>query len=480
MDSLLWKDNLPMSPHFIIIIFFLVATTFVSVAKTASNISKESLSDMAITAQKIASEYHEMGWFSGSLLMAKDGKIFFNASYGFEDKNKKTKNAINTKFNLGSIMKNFTKVLVLQQIESEKLSLNDTLDMFDFGFPKGLSSNVTVEHLLNHTSGFGDIFTAQYRENPLAFDTLEKKLQLLKKKPLLFEPGTGHSYSNYGYIVLGAILEKVTNQPFERLLTKNIFERIDLKNTSFKVDSSAKHQSTRYTYLYDGSLKEVGVTEHPSPDGGIESTVKDVQEFYRELFYGSILLNRSSQTVSQAFAMTGEHWGTYGGGLGVSAAVDVNLVDGIEIVVLANTDNLVAEFISTRIQSFIKTGTYQEITPLEINYAYNLYKEKGKDSFYRDFKGKYTQSGYSKFIGRTINELGMQLLTTESWKEAFDIFNYLVAIFPDAAQAYDSLAFAHLSKGEPNTAHKMFQKALDIKSDFNSDYVSNNYRQAAR
>ncbi|MFT6897432.1 MAG: CubicO group peptidase (beta-lactamase class C family) [Paraglaciecola sp.] len=480
MDSLLRKDNLPMSPLHIIIIFLLVAPPSFSIAKTPANMSKEPLSDIAITAQRIASEYHEMGWFSGSIQLSKDGKIFFNASYGFEDKKKNTKNSKNTKFNLGSIMKNFTKVLVLQQIESEKLSLNDTLDMFDLDFRKELSSNVSVEHLLNHSSGFADIFTAQYRENPLAFDTLAKKLQLLKNQSLLFEPGTDHSYSNYGYIVLGAILEDVTNLSFERLLTKNIFEPINLKNTSFKVHTSAKHQSTRYTYLYDGSLKEVGVTEHPSPDGGIESTVKDVQKFYRELFYGNILLNRSNQIVSPAFAMTGEHWGSYGGGLGVSAAVEVNLVDGIEIVVLANSDSLVAEFISGRIQSFIRTGTYQEITPLDINYAYSLYKEKGKDSFYRDFKEKYTQSGYSQFIGTTINKLGMQLLKTESWKEAFDIFNYLVAIFPDAPQAYDSLAFAYISKGEQNTAHETFQKALDIKSDFNSDYVSNNYRKSTR
>jgi CubicO group peptidase (beta-lactamase class C family) len=287
----------------------LIASAFFSPANATSNRSKELLPQLTIIAEEIASKYHEMGRFSGSLLLAKDGQVFFEASYGYEDKNDKKYNSINTKFALGSIVKNYTKVLILQKLELGKLSLEDTIDKYELGFPTEISSKVTIKDLLNHRAGFADIFTAEYRENQLAFDTLEKKLQLLIGEPLLFEPDTDYRYSNYGYIVLGVILEKITNQSFEDVLSKDIFERINLQNTSFKVDTTAKHQSTRYSYLYDGSLIDVGVTEHSSPDGGIESTAQDVQKFYRELFYGSSLLDRSNPIVNEAFAMSGEHWG---------------------------------------------------------------------------------------------------------------------------------------------------------------------------
>lgn len=464
-----------MHNRFLITAILLIVGAIPSFATANSNNSERSLSQIATTAEKIASKYHEMGRFSGSLLLAKDGQVFFDTSFGYEDKNKKRDNSIDTKFALGSIAKNYTKVLILQQLALGKLSLDDTIANYELGFPTEISSKVTIQDLLNHRSGFADIFTAEYRENQLAFDTLEKKLQLLLGEPLLFEPDTDYRYSNYGYIVLGVILERITKQSFEDVLKKNIFERLDLKDTSFKVDNKAKHQSTRYGYLYDGSLAEVGVTEHASSDGGIESTVTDVHKFYRALFYGSSLLDRSNPIVNEAFNMSGEHWMAFGGGTGVSAAVEINLIDGFEIIVLANTDKLVAEYISGRIHSFIKTGSYEEIRPLEINYAYGFYKTNGKEDFYKNFQNAYKAKGYTQFIGRTINELGMQLLKDSSWNEALDVFGYLVSIFPDAPQVYDSLAFAYLSMDEPKKAQVTFQKALKINSDFNSDYVSNNY-----
>lgn len=464
-----------MNLHFsnVLSVFIIIICFYMGHAN--SNVLNDELTKIANVTDEISYKYHQQGWFSGTILLAKNGKVFHTASLGLENLNTKTPNTITTKFNLGSIVKNFTKVLVLQQIDADKLKLTDTLDTFDLGFAEEISSKITIEHLLDHRSGFEDIFIAEYRENQLAFDTLAKKLTLLKDRPLLFEPGTDHSYSNYGYVVLGAILEKVSQSSYEQLLNKNIFERINLKNTTLKVDNSVKGQSIRYTYRYDSSIKEVGVTEHPGPAGGIESTVEDVQKFYRALFYGDKLLSQANPYNQKAFAMTGKHWGAYGGGAGVSTAVEVDLIDGIEVVVLANTDNLVAERISGRVLSYIKNGSYDPIKPLEMNFAYNYYTKNGKDDFYLSFKENYKKAGYSKFIGRVINELGMQLIEAKSWEQAFDIMNYLNSIFPNAPQAYDSLAFTYYKKGELKKAELTFNKAQQLKAGFNSDYISNNY-----
>ena len=458
-----------------IVLVFLLFFINKTLAFNSHGTKPEKPFNLTETADNIAKQYHQMGWFSGSLLITKDNKTVFSSSYGFQNIEQEIKNSSQTRFNLGSIMKNFTTVLILQQVEAGKLKLSDKLVTFELGFKQPDADKITIEHLLNHSAGFADIFGAEYRENPLAFDSLDKKLKLLINSPLLFEPGTDHRYSNYGYLVLGVILEKVTGKPFEKLLKNNIFSRVEMYSTTVKPNNSHEYQSIRYTYQYNSSLRKVGITEHASPDGGIESTVVDVQRFYRALFYSDKLLKNSDAINRQLFAMDGSHWRAYGGGQGVSAAVEVDLDTGYEIVVLANTDHLVAERISGRIHSYIKNAEYQPIKQLENNFAFEYYQSQGKQKFYKHFKQAYNDNGYSRFIGRTINEVGMELLNTKSWIKAFDMFEYLVLLFPNAPQAYDSLAFAYLSKGDRKAAKSTFSKSLNIDASFKSDYVSDNY-----
>lgn len=442
-----------------------------------SQVKTDDFEAIKININKIATHYVNLGWFSGSVLAAKDGVVFHQESFGYSNIASKTKNTVHTKYNLGSIVKNYTAVLILQQVENKTLYLADTLDKFGLGFTKKIASKITIQHLLNHRSGFADIFTAEYRQNQMSFDSIDKKLALLRESPLLFEPGTDTKYSNYGYIVLGAILEKLTGKSFENVLNENILDKIDLVNTSFLPFNTDKNQSTRYTYTHEGHLVEVGITEHAGPDGGIESTANDLQSFYRELFYGNKLLSRNSAaSFKEVFDNDGEHWGAYGGGLGVSAAIEVDLLSGFEIVVLANSDNLVAERISGRILSFIQNGEYLPVTILPTNFAYQYYKKNGLEAFKKDFKLAYKKAGYEGFIGRPINALGMQLVKTYSWNEAFDIFNALISFFPEAPQVYDSLAFAYFNKGEQGKAKSAFAKATSLKPNFTSDYNANNYQ----
>ena len=458
-----------------LVLIFLLFFASYSLAFDSEDMRQDKTSSIAMIADDIAMQYQQMGWFSGGLLITKDNEVVFASSYGYQNAIEKIKNSTQSRFNLGSIMKDFTKVLILQQVEAGKLKLSDKLVTFELGFKQSDADKITIEHLLNHSAGFADIFVAEYRQNQLAFDTLDKKIKILIESPLLFPPGTDRKYSNYGYVVLGVILEKVTGRSFEALLKNNIFNRVEMSSTTFRPINSHEYQSIRYTYQHNGNLRKVGVTEHPSPDGGIESTVVDVQRFYRALFYNNKLLKNSDTINRQLFAMNGSHWGAYGGGQGVSAAVEVDLDTGYEIVVLANTDHLVAERISGRIYSFTKNGEYQPIRQLEKNFAFEYYQSKGKQQFYKHFKQVYNDNGYSQFIGRTINEAGMELLYSKSWKEAFDMFEYLVLLFPNAPQAYDSLAFAYLSKGDTKAAKSTFGKSLTIDASFKSDYVSDNY-----
>ena len=425
--------------------------------------------------KKIVSAYSDLGWFNGTILLAKNGKPIFEASYGLADRESSTPNQHDTKYNLGSIMKHYTAVLVLQKVEDGTLSLDDTLKSFKLGFPKNIARRITIRQLLHHRSGFADIFTAAYRENQLAFDTIDKKLELLKTAPLVAEPDSKFHYSNYGYVVLGAILEKATGQPFESLLKQNIFNRLRLQSSVYPYDKNATNQSLRYNFTHAGEQRLVGVTEHHSPDGGIEATVSDVLTFYRALFYSDKLLSPQQQTIREYFAIDGNHWAAFGGGAGVSTAVELDLENNYQIVVLANSDNLVAELISGRIYSYIKSGSYENIALPAHTYTWKKYQSMPLSAFKANFGILYKTDGYTQFLGRTLNELGMALVNNKQWAEAFDIFETLVALYPGAPQAYDSLAFAYFQKGDTKQAAFTFKKALAIQAGFSSDYKTDNY-----
>lgn len=454
-----------------------ISTVFGSIIPVPSEAGRtpQDRASIVAEAQMIVESYAELGWFSGSVLLAEDGQVIYQSNEGMTNREVAAPNHQDTKYNLGSIMKHYTAVLVLQQVESGSVSLDDKLENFNLGFPADAADSITIRHLLNHRSGFADIFTAEYRENQLDFDTIDKKVSLLRYAPLLSEPGSEYHYSNYGYVVLGAILEKVTDDSFGTLLQKNIFGPLQLDDSEYPYRAGATNQSLRYTFNYAGEQVFVGVTEHHSPDGGIESTTVNVLSFYRALFYSDKLLSHKNDTIREYFSVDGEHWAAFGGGAGVSAAVELDLKNNFQIVVLSNTDQLVAEEISGRIYSYIQSGSYDPIALPPHVYAWDKYQEMGADAFKSNFTARYKSDGYTQFVGRTLNELGMSLLNAEKWDDAFEIFGTLAGLFPEAPQVYDSLAYAYFRKGDTRQAAQAFGKALALQSDFSSNYSSNNY-----
>ncbi|NVE94753.1 serine hydrolase domain-containing protein [Altererythrobacter lutimaris] len=423
----------------------------------------------------IVDAYHELGWFEGTVVVAKAGQPIYRTAVGLADRETASPNTLATKYNLGSIMKNYTAVLVLQQAERGVIGLDDNLDSFDLGFPSETARKITVRHLLNHRSGLSNTFPSAYREDPLVFRTIDDKLALLIDAPLMFEPGAERRYSNYGYIVLGAILEKATGRPFADLLQENIFDRLGVENSIYPYREDAVDQSLRYSFNYDGEKLFVGVTEHHSPDGGIEATATDVLTFYRALFYGDELLSSQSSTLREYFPVDGEKWVAFGGGAGVSTAVELDLENDYQIVVLSNTDGLVAEEISGRIYSYIQSGSYGPIMLPPVVFTWNEYSDLGAEDFASEFPARYEAADYSQFIGRPLNDLGMSLVSDAKWDDAFNIFGTLRELFPNAPQVHDSLAFAHYRAGDIEKARETFATALELQPGFASDYSSDNY-----
>lgn len=424
--------------------------------------------------EQIIEPYVSNSWFSGNVLISNKDGIAEVRSFGMSNYVEQRRNSRCTRFNIGSISKDYTAVLVLQMIEEGKLSYETKLSAFDLGLNPDASANISIEHLLTHRAGFRDIFVPEYMEAPLSFDSLEKKVDLLKSEPLLFEPGSDYRYSNYGYILLGVILEKLTGDSFSELLKKRIFVPIDARNSSLVREENHPCQSDPYTYSIDKGLVSSALREVAGPDGGIESTVDDVFKFFDALFFTDKLLKREGKAFKKFFGTRQSH-GSYGGGTGVSAAAEVLRDQQVIIVVLANSDELVAERIATRLNSALRREPVSEFRLPSKHFVYGQYQELGVKRFKKEFPELYNLNGYIGFMGRPINEAGLYLARNGNGQEAIKLISVLGHFYPDAPQAYDSLAYVYYLMGDKNAAQLAFKKARGLSKGFISDYHQTNY-----
>ena len=226
--------------------------------------------------------------FSGAVLVAKNGKILMKKAIGMASKSYEVPNKTDTKFNIASVGKMFTGLAVTQLAEQGKLSFDDSLSMYvssDWLKPE-ISKKIQIKHLLTHSSGLGDYFRDAYKQCDIPFfRDLEDYKTLIVDDSLLFEPGTKFSYSNTGYLLLGVVIEKVTNDKYFSYLKKNIFEPAGMVNTDgFDKDSPVKNRATGYSKIYENG--KISWNNHQytrimrgSPPGGIYSTVEDLFKF---------------------------------------------------------------------------------------------------------------------------------------------------------------------------------------------------------
>jgi CubicO group peptidase (beta-lactamase class C family) len=169
--------------------------------------------------------------FSGTALVAHRGEVIFTSAHGLASKRYNAPNSMNTRFDLGSINKAFTKIAVGQLHQQGKLSLDDWIVDHLPDYPnREVAETVTIEQLLEHTSGLGDMFN----------DTFFRSSRSLYRSPqdyfrvfALFEPGTGRQYSNAGYIVLGAIIEAVSDESYDGYIARHVFEPAGMASSGF-------------------------------------------------------------------------------------------------------------------------------------------------------------------------------------------------------------------------------------------------------
>lgn len=299
--------------------------------------------------------------FSGAVLVARRDKPILRQAWGLADREKKTMNVVDTQFCIGSMNKMFTAIAVLQLVEAGKLSLESVMADYWPDYPNHhLATRVKIRDLLDHTGGTGDIFTPEYEAHRSEMHSLADYVTLFGKRSVAFEPGSKFEYSNYGYILLGRLIEIVSGEDYSSYVQKHIYAAAGMNHTgmSFGVGSL---RAVGYT-LANGGLQSNASTLPlvGTSAGGGYSTVGDLYLFATALQEGKLLgpslLNEASSDQSHqgygfGFNVSKDGGFGHGGGApGINGEMRI-LPAGYVVIVLANMDPPSA----TKMENFIES-----------------------------------------------------------------------------------------------------------------------------
>ena len=232
--------------------------------------------------------------FSGSMLVAKQGQPIVSLAYGLADRERQVPNTVETRFRLGSMNKMFTAVAVLSLVEAGKAALEDPLGKHLPDYPEPeVRSKVTLRHLLTHTGGTGDIFGPQFSEKRLALRTHADYLALYGTRQLLFQPGAEWRYSNYGFVLLGAVIERVTGRSYYDYVRDRVYVPAGMTRTGSEPEETpVPERSIGYTKRGSGETWVSNVNTLPyrgMAAGGGYSTTGDLLRFATALTSNRLL-----------------------------------------------------------------------------------------------------------------------------------------------------------------------------------------------
>src|SRR6184192_3566274 len=313
------------------------------------------------------------GHFAGTVLIARNGESVLAEAYGLSDREHKTRNQVKTRFRIGSMNKMFTATATLQLVQAGKLRLNDPLGKYLTDYPnKDVASKVTIHQLLTHTGGTGDIFGPEFEAHRLELRALDDYLKLYGTRAPQFEPGSRWAYSNYGFLLLGAVIERVAGESYYDYVRDHVYQPAGMTATGSEPESEAV-PGRAVGYMKDGGAWQPNTGTLPyrgTSAGGGYSTVEDLLRFANALETHKLLDAHHTDLLTTgkvATPMGGKYaygfgeqmrggircFGHGGGAPGMNGDLEICPQSGFTVAVLANTDppaaQRIAEFIENRL-----------------------------------------------------------------------------------------------------------------------------------
>ncbi|NEU11622.1 serine hydrolase [Methylobacterium sp. BTF04] len=321
-------------------------------------------SDFAEKAAALVDAAARAKVFSGAVIVARNGQPVFRRAYGPANREWDIANTPETRFRIGSITKQFTAAAILKLAESGKLSLDDAVVRHVPGLPASWGG-MTIRMLLNHTSGLPNVTALP--DYPSVLSRLERSpmetVALLFGEEMLFPPGTGYEYSSTGYILLAALIERVSGIGFEAYVAQELLAPAGLRATGDSDPGAVLPRRASGYHRVAGEWRNAPplAASAPSGAGGLTATVDDLVAWDRALLSGQVLAPASLAAMStdngHGYGLGwylgtayGQRLWSHGGFINGFAAIKDTYPDlGLTIVVLGNTETTPAQTLSRTI-----------------------------------------------------------------------------------------------------------------------------------
>jgi len=434
---------------------------------------------------ELMESYKDLGMFNGSVLVATDGEVVFSEGYGLANMEWVIPNRPNTKFRLGSITKQFTSMIVMQLVEGGALSLDATVSELLPYYRSDIGSKITVHHLLTHTSGLPN-YTAMPGFFPDASQKpyeVEEFVTTFCSADLEFEPGSKFRYSNSGYFVLGAIIEQVTGESYERQLKSRILEPLGLHDTGYDHGAeiierrAAGYQRTGNGYR---NARYVDMTT-PYAAGALYSTVEDLLRWDQALYRDDLLSEEGKAKLFEPFL--GDYaygWNVrtmpigadggdrtvigHGGGInGFNTLISRVIEDRHLVVLLNNTGGAKLRAMREGIFDLLYGREPSPPKPPVVDAVDEVLESGGAQAVIARYHAlKENHPDDYDFGENQLNILCYRLMDRGDLEGAIAVCKLNVELFPDASNAYDSLGEAYMKADETELAIQSYARSLEL------------------
>lgn len=417
--------------------------------------------------------------FSGTVLVAKDGVPLFQQSYGLANQAFNVPNTEDTVYQLQSIAKPFTAILIMMLQEEGRLNVNDRACDYLDNCPEAWRS-VTIQHLLTHTSGIPN-----YSRLPEWDETLDTQtywrggvVSLVRDLPLEFAPGEGYRYNNSGYNLLGQIVERVSGKRLPDMYRDRILSPLGMTHTGFNTSRLVvPNQATGYYSLGSTFIESTPQTSTSSyGESGLTSTVGDLL-IWDQALYANTLVSRASyeQMIAHTKNDYGFGWemmnwsgrreiGHAGSGAGFSNIVARFIDDGLTVIVLSNSDEASGNGTARALAAiyFGETPRTPQMQPKTI--FLDAIVADGVDAGIRRYREmKAAQPSIEAFqTDELLVTAGYALYELPAMDEAKRIFEFAFQEFPQTIYSYDGLADVAAAEGDYATAIRHFETSLRL------------------
>lgn len=434
------------------------------------------------------------------LAVVRNNEIIKTASYGLSNLQHSVAVDKDTIFPIASMTKGFIGVAIMQLVEQGKINLSHRISSYLPDLPRKWKK-ITVRQLLTHTSGLPHILSG-YKFNLIDAKGPEASWKLVQKRSLESKANTQWSYVQTNYVLLGKIIDRISGQPFETFIAKNQLQKAKMIKTEKAgfggADDIIPHKSMGYMYDQNNNLKSLALTipRYLTPAGGMNSTATELARYAIALQKGDLFNNNSSletlwspgrlkngnmvgRNERQGYALgweligRNEHPTVLIGGNSNSAML-IYPKDNLSIVLLGNLMGSDPKSFMNEIAGFYVPDMKAENgfdLPITIKPLFLALKNKSYKNAI-EVAIDLQQSKKIKFGINDVNSWGYILINQNKKAEALEIFRLNTVLYPENANAFDSLAETYGALGNMDLAVKYYRKALKVNPDYaNADNI---------